>query len=175
MADGELVDLSARRKRARGSYVVGPRIRAAIEALASGKVRTIQAAAEVAQMSREGLSKALARENVKGYLRERIQEELGVGASRASRKVLELMENAQNSMVQLGAAKFLLATGAGIVPPSPPGTTVNIGIATQPVGYCIDLQEADDVDDSRVIRAAPGPLIEGEVVAPADVAKRSGE
>jgi hypothetical protein len=63
-------------------------------------------------------------------------------------------------MVQLGAAKFLLATGAG-VPPSPPSTTVNIGISTERAGFVIDLRD----DPSQPLPAnwdrEPGVVIDG--------------
>jgi hypothetical protein len=110
MADGsrgQLVEVSGRENR-RGSYVVGPKLRVAIEAMASGRARTIQAASELAGLSREGLSKALARPNVKDYLQRLIREELGVGATRASRKVMEIMENSENSIAQLSAAKLAM-------------------------------------------------------------------
>jgi hypothetical protein len=110
MADGsrgQLVEVSGREKR-RGSYVVGPKLRVAIEAMASSRARTIQAASELAGLSREGLSKALARPDVKDYLQRLIREELGVGATRASRKVMEIMENSENSIAQLSAAKLAM-------------------------------------------------------------------
>jgi hypothetical protein len=53
-------------------------------------------------------------------------------------------------MLQLGAAKFLLGVGAGIVQPSPPGTTVNVGvgvaIASEKAGFVIDLTERDPIN-----------------------------
>jgi hypothetical protein len=168
MADGEgggelVRPGDGRTPRKRGPYTVGPRLRIAIEAMATGQAKTITEAAAAANLTREALSKALRRESVRGYMRSVIMETLGVGAVRAGRKVLELLEDAENSMVQLGAAKLLLGVGAGVVMPSPPGVAVQVNVA--PAGYCIDLSE-NDGSGARVVgpssASACGPVtIEG--------------
>jgi hypothetical protein len=126
-------------KRKKGAYSVGPRLRVAVEAMACGSATSIQAAADAAQMSREGLSKALRRDGVRQYMRQVIQETLGVGATRAARRMVELIES-ENSQTGFNASRFLLGVGAGVTMPQPAGTTVNIGIGER-AGYCIDLSE----------------------------------
>jgi hypothetical protein len=113
--------------------------------------KTVSAAAARAGMSREGLSKALQRPGVRDYLRAVIRETLGVGATCAARRMVELVES-ENAMAGVAASKFLLATGAGVVPPSPPAVHVNIH-TDQPVGYVIDLTGGDRP------RAAVGPPV----------------
>jgi hypothetical protein len=167
----DLVEADGAGRRKRGAYSVGPKLRVAIEVMACGRARTIQEAAALSGMTREAVSKALRRDGVRQYLRQVIQETLGVGATRAARRMVELIES-ENAMAGVAASKFLLGTGAGVVMPQPAGATVNIAIGDR-AGWTIDLTEPGS--DRRELvgwtgqpSAAPaGPVIEGELAAPA--------
>jgi hypothetical protein len=124
-------DEPAKRERAKS---LGPRLVKAIEALVSGEHRTIKNAAGFAGLTREALSKALAKPHVQAHMRERIQQVLRVGAAVAGSRMVELLRS-PNEMVGFNASRFLLATGAGIAPPTQPMVAVNVGL---PVGYVID-------------------------------------
>jgi hypothetical protein len=170
MADGDvsggaLGEAVPARRGLRGEYSPGPRLRVAIEAIACGEAKTVSAAAAKAGMTREGLSKALQRPGVKEYMREVIRETLGVGATRAARRMVELVES-ENAMAGVAASRFLLATGAGVVPPSPPA--VHVSVTNQAVGYVIDLS-------GRPVRPAAGPVIEGEAEVVELAAHRPGD
>jgi hypothetical protein len=140
---------------------VSPRLQHTLEALATGRAKTIVEAAGLAGLTREAVSQALRKLDVKTYMRETIMETLGIGATRASRRMVELLE-ADNSLVQFNASRFLLGTGARVTMPSPPSTTVNVGIMTEKAGFVIDLSERNEerrfvvspADDPRVIEGS---------------------
>jgi predicted HTH domain antitoxin len=157
--------------RKRGEYAVSAPIKIAIEAMASGTARSITDAAELAGLTREALSRALKRENVKSYMLDAIRRTLGVGAVRAAHRMRELMEGSANDMAVFQSARFLLATGAGVVPPEPRNAAVNInlngdvkagfvikltvpaeaGAPAKPAGPVLDLKASVIDDDYPVV------------------------
>jgi hypothetical protein len=126
-----MVDKVPKSERAKS---IGPRLFKAIEALVVGERCTIKDAAAFAGLTREALSKALAKPHVQAHMRKRIQQVLRVGAAVAGNRMVELLHS-PNEMVGFNASRFLLATGAGIAPPTQPMVAVNVGL---PVGYVID-------------------------------------
>jgi hypothetical protein len=64
-----------------------PKVRAAIEALISGQVRTITAAAKKVGLSRERLSRAFSEAHNRQALRERAEREVALGAGRAAARL----------------------------------------------------------------------------------------
>jgi hypothetical protein len=89
--------------------------------------------------------------------------------------MVELIES-ENAMAGVAASKFLLATGAGVVAPSPPPAQVNIGIVGQPIGFVIDLRsDAERAAGVPVSGARPSPApvtIEGSASEVVDLAER---
>jgi hypothetical protein len=137
----------------RGEYrkSVTPLIERALQALASGACRSISAAASEVGMSRRGLTAALRKNHVRGRMRELIEENLKAGSLRASTRVREIMEQESNPIAALNASRYLLATGHGIVPPSPPSTAVSINVSQQTIGYVIRLKTPPEPADPVTI------------------------
>jgi hypothetical protein len=155
----------ARTVRARRA-TVSPRVEIALTALASGSAATISQAAEQAKITRRGLGLALQKPAIRARMKELIEENLKAGSLRASSRMRELMEDADNSMVAFKASEYLLGTGAGIAPPVRTSTAVAINIAGDVrAGFVIDLSEGDR---PRAVvgggGSAGGPVIEGEAV-----------
>jgi hypothetical protein len=155
-------DLTTVEKPGRGEYSkrVSVRVERALQSLASGTTRTISAAAEASGLTRRALGLALAKPHVRQRMEEVIRESLKAGSLRASSRMRELMENEANPMAAFRASQYLLATGAGIVQPSPPTAQINV-IGAGPVGYVIDLsgpgQSTRMVIDHRAQPSAADP------------------
>jgi hypothetical protein len=76
---------------------------------------------------------------------------------RASSRMRELMEDADNSMVAFKASEYLLRVGTGIAPPVRTSTAVNIAIGGDVrAGFVIDLSEPAAAGDRREVVVEPG-------------------
>ncbi len=114
-----------------------PKVRAAIEAIVSGRARTVrQAAEEFGHISREYLSRSLSTPAGAQYLREKSARAVAMGAGRAAARLNELIES-DSQKVALEATKYSL--GVAGIRPAPDNVSVNVGLAIS--GYVIDLSE----------------------------------
>ena len=138
------------------------KIRAAIEALVSGQARTVTAAAEIAGLSREHLSRRLGEPRIAEHLRTKTMRNLSISAARAGHVKTELLD-CDNAMVRDRASSFILGI-AGIMPtadPLPPNAPQSAP------GVVINIISPDNSVPSKVI-APPQQMID---VTP----KREGE
>jgi hypothetical protein len=112
------------------------RVRAAIEALVTGQVRTIKAAAAKVGLSRERLSRAFSEPHVRHALRERVDREVALTSGRAAARLGQLIDSG-SERVAFKATRFSLGV-AGIKPAA--DAQVNVSLSIQ-AGYVIDLSE----------------------------------
>ena len=106
-----------------------PKVRAAIEALVTGQVRTITA-------SRERLSRAFSEPHNAEALRTRAAREVAMSSGKAVARLNQLIDSTSQK-VALEATKFSLGV-AGIKPAVDASVNVNIELKA---GYVIDLSE----------------------------------
>ena len=116
-----------------------PRVRAAIEALVTGQVRTIKAAAQKVGVSREYLSRAFSLPHNAEALRTRAAREVALSSGRAAARLNQLIDST-SQRVALEATKFSLGV-AGIKPADDARVSVSIEVKA---GYVIDLSERDE-------------------------------
>jgi hypothetical protein len=116
-----------------------PKVRAAIEALVTGQVRTIKAAAAKVGLSRERLSRAFSEPHVRHALRERVDREVALTSGRAAARLSQLIDSG-SERVAFEATRFSLGV-AGIKPAADAQVNVNIELKA---GYVIDLSERDE-------------------------------
>jgi len=140
---------------------IPPKVRQAVNLLASGECKTQKAAAARVGLSPEHLSRSLAMPHVRMFIAQEARKTIATGAARASIRMLELVD-AGSEHVSLDAAKHVLAI-EGIKPRADAQVSVNIDIKA---GYVIDLSEPgasgavmahDRATDAK-------PLIEHETV-----------
>jgi hypothetical protein len=115
-----------------------PKVRAAIEALVTGQVKTIKAAAEKVGLTRERLSRAFSEPHIAEALRTRAAREVALSSGRAAARLNQLIDSSSQK-VALDATKFSLGV-AGIKPAA--DSQVNIDLEIR-AGYVIDLREND--------------------------------
>jgi hypothetical protein len=127
------------------------KVRQAIELLATGNAKTQLEAAEQVGLTRETISRALAKPHVIEHLRQRAIRTIAMAAGRAAEVKVELMDG-PDAMVRDRSSSFILGV-AGIKPDTSPGLAVNIEIKA---GYVIDL-----TDDPR-----PGADIGMRIISP---------
>jgi hypothetical protein len=131
-----------------------PKVRAAIEALVTGQVRTIKAAAQRVGVSREYLSRAFSLPHNAEALRTRALREVALSSGRAAARLNQLIDST-SQRVALEATKFSLGV-AGIKPAEDAGVSVSIELKA---GYVIDLSERDEpaarIVGNQVIDAKP--------------------
>jgi hypothetical protein len=137
---------------------VPPKVKAAIEALVSGKARNLTQAAKVAGAAREYISRSLTEAHCAAYLRDRAAKQVAIGAGRASARIVSLLD-AKSEHVSFDASKHVLAV-AGIKPPSD-AASVNLDMTFR-AGIVIDLTEPGQ---ERVVDiAAAGGVITSKVI-----------
>jgi hypothetical protein len=113
-----------------------PKVRAAIEALVTGQVKSITAAAAKVGLARESLSRAFAQPHNRQALVSRAEREVALSSGRAAARLRELIDSA-SAKVSMDATKFSLqCAGIGVAP----GASVNVNIELK-AGYVIDLSE----------------------------------
>jgi hypothetical protein len=138
---------------------ISPRIVHAVELLVSGECKTIKAAAEKANLTREGLSKALSKVHVAAYLEQQTRVMLARLQAPAAGTLARLMAEGASEHVQNDVAKHVLAI-AGHKPRAEAQVSVNIDIKA---GYVIDLREPEERGQSPTQRIA-GPDIKTQVI-----------
>jgi hypothetical protein len=114
-----------------------PKVRAAIEALVTGQVRTITAAAKKVGLSRERLSRAFSEPHIAEALRTRAAREVALSSGRAAARLHQLIDSG-SERVAFEATRFSLGV-AGI---KPAADNVNVGLDVR-FGYVIDLRGRD--------------------------------
>ena len=97
---------------------ISAKVKAAIDAMVDGTVKTVTAAADHAGLSREHLSRELSKPHITEHLRQKIKRSLAVGAARAGVTKLALLDS-PNEMVRDRASSYVLGL-LGIVPDSSP-------------------------------------------------------
>lgn len=118
---------------------ISPRVIHAVELLVSGECKTIKAAAEKANLTREGLSKALSKVHVASYLEQQTRVSLARLQAPAVGTLARLMSAATSEHVQNDVAKHVLAI-AGHKPRADSQVSVNVEVKA---GFVIDLSEGD--------------------------------
>ena len=142
---------------------VPKKVRAACDALVSGDAKTITAAAEIAGLSREYLSRQFGKPHVVDFLRAKAARTVAIAAGRASARVTALID-ADSEHVSFDASKHVLAI-AGIQPTQ---TNVNLNFNSEMprAGYVIDLREPGE--RGELVR----PIIDVTPTKPADEAEQ---
>jgi hypothetical protein len=111
-------------------------IRIAVDALTSGNVKTISAAAEKAGVTREHLSRELSKGHIAEFLRIQAHRVVSIAAGRAAATKVELLD-CESSHIRDQASTFVLGV-AGIKPTPDPNINLNVEMKA---GYVIDLSE----------------------------------
>jgi hypothetical protein len=114
-------------------------VRAAIEALVIGQVKTITAAAKKVGLTRERLSRAFSEPHIAEALRTRAAREVALSSGRAAARLTQLIDSTSQK-VALEATKFSL--GVAGIKPAADAVSVNVGV--QVAGYVIDLRDRAD-------------------------------
>jgi hypothetical protein len=123
-----------------------PKVKAAIEALCTGQVRTIKAAAQRVGVSREYLSRAFSLPHNAEALRTRAAREVALSSGRAAARLNQLIDST-SQRVALEATKFSLGV-AGIKPADDARVSVSIELKA---GYVIDLSEPGDPPAAKLV------------------------
>ena len=110
------------------------KIKQAIEALVSGEAKNITRAAEVAELSREHLSRQLSLPHVRSYFQEKVARAVALSSGRAAARLVELLDS-ESSHVSMDAVRLSLGI-AGLRPA--PEANVNVSVDIK-AGYVIDL------------------------------------
>jgi hypothetical protein len=97
---------------------ISAKVRIAIDAMVEGTAKTVTAAAEHADLSLEHLSRELGKPHITEHLRQKVKRSLAVGAARAGKTKLDLLDS-PNEMVRDRASSFVLGL-IGIVPDASP-------------------------------------------------------
>jgi hypothetical protein len=118
--------------------VIPRKVHQAIELIATGRVKSIKAAAERVGYARETLSKHLSRPECTDAMKARAAKEVALGSGRAAARLNEIMEG-PSAKAALDAVKYSLGV-AGIKPAADSQVNVNLEIRA---GYVIDLSEPD--------------------------------
>ncbi len=142
---------------------ISRRVKRAIGTMIRGEAKTITAAAELAGLSREALSRALSKPHVIKYLHEKTLRSLAIAAGRAGAVKVELLDS-PNARVRNEASTFVLEL-AGIKPAAAPQVSISIEAKA---GWIVDLT----AEPRPAIDVTPAPkIIEHEPTA----APRSSE
>jgi hypothetical protein len=138
---------------------ISKRVRAAIDAMVTGDVKTIKEAAEKVGLARESLSRALSTPHVAEHLRMKVLRHLAIHAARAGATKTELLDSA-SEIVRDRASTFVLGL-AGIAPAATPSVALNLEIRA---GYVIDLRSDDPADTMRIVSstAKPAAIVHNE-------------
>jgi hypothetical protein len=121
---------------------ISKKVRAAIDLMEAGKVKTITDAAAQIGLSREHLSRELAKPHVVQFMHQKARRNLANAALRASNTKVDLLD-AVSERVRDMASSYVLGL-AGIKPAAEPAMNVNINIRA---GYVIDLSDEPKVID----------------------------
>jgi ParB-like chromosome segregation protein Spo0J len=136
------------------------KVHQAIELIATGRAKTITAAAERVGYARETLSKHLSRPECIEAMKARAAKEVALGSGRAAARLNELMEG-PSAKVALEATKYSL--GVAGIKPADTAVNVNLGLELK-AGYVIDLSGRNRQEGVRKEMTA-GVVIEGHAIA----------
>jgi hypothetical protein len=141
------------------------KVHQAIELIATGRVKTIKAAAERVGYARETLSKKLSQPECVAAMKARAAKEVALGSGRAAARLNELMES-PSAKVSMEATKFSLQA-AGIGPATAAPVNVNVEMRA---GYVIDLRPRNyDGPAARAVIPGAGAVIDVKPKPIADV------
>ena len=135
---------------------ISKKVRAAIDLMVNGDVKTQKEAAEKVGLARESLSRALSTPHVANHLLMKTKRRLGIAAARAGHTQIELLDSDSEIVRDRSSARILAL--AGIAPAAEPSINLNIEVKA---GYVIDL--SDDPRPAgamRVVSPIPGRLID---------------
>jgi hypothetical protein len=150
---------------------ISRRVKRAIGMMVRGEVKTITAAAELAGLSREALSRALSKSHIIQYLHEKTQRSLAIAAGRAGAVKVELLDS-RNARVRSDASTFVLGL-AGIKPATDPQVSINIDLPR--AGYVIDIS-ADNKTEFRVVGGQqPAPALKAATPQVIDMTPHGSE
>ncbi|MGZ3283295.1 MAG: hypothetical protein ACXU9A_11620, partial [Xanthobacteraceae bacterium] len=127
---------------------ISVKVRAAVDAMVAGTVKTVTDAADHVGLSREHLSRELSKPHITEHLRQKIKRSLAVGAARAGVTKLALLDS-PNEMVRDRASSYVLGL-LGIVPESSPSDRS----AVQQPGL-------------QIVIYSPGTTVAPQVIGPA--------
>lgn len=123
------------------------KVRHGCELIASGECKTVTAAAERCGLSREHLSKMMARPHIQAFVARKASENISRGVLRASSRLVELID-AESEHVAAKVSERLLEHG-GILKPQA-GSSVNVSINNNmSAGYVIDLSPHVPIDQAQ--------------------------
>jgi hypothetical protein len=89
---------------------ISKKVRAAIDAMVTGDVKTIADAARGAGLSREHLSRELSKPHIAEHMRQRVLRSLSVASARAGAVKVDLLDS-PSELVRDRASSFVLARG----------------------------------------------------------------
>ena len=115
---------------------ISKKVRAAIDLMVAGEVKTIVETAEKVGLARESLSRALSTPHVAEHLRQKTVRRLAIAAARAGHTKVELLDS-DSEIARDRASSFILGL-AGIQPATIPSLSLNLEIRA---GYVIDLTD----------------------------------
>jgi hypothetical protein len=118
---------------------ISPRIRRAVDALITGEAKTQQAAAQIAGLHPDHLSRMLGKPQIEVFYTRRTRELLGRSQMIAAARVTQLI-HAESEATSLDAAKFSLAI-AGIKPQADINTIINNNNTI--AGYVVEIAGND--------------------------------
>lgn len=135
---------------------ISRKLSTAVDAMIDGRAKTVKAAAELAGIARETLSRALAKPHVQAEIERRVRRLMGGPTLARAHGVLDGLLGAESEHVRFKAVELVLACN-GIRPP-PPGVVVNNSV--QQVGWVIDLTDPrEDKVGYMVRRFDDNPLL----------------
>jgi hypothetical protein len=135
---------------------ISKKVRAAIDAMVSGKCKRICDAAEHVGLARESLSRALSQPHVAEHLRQKVLRHLAIAAARAGYVKGELLDS-DSEIVRDRASTFVLGL-ANIAPAGAPTLNVNLDIRA---GYVIDLSD-DPPPPMRIVSSTRPAAIDSD-------------
>jgi hypothetical protein len=138
---------------------ISKKVRAAIDAMVRGDVKTITAAAEKVGVTREHLSRSLSEPHIAKLLQEKVARNLAMSSARAGATKVDLLDSA-NDMVRDRASSFILQLAGH----SPEVVTGNRHGGGPRAGWLIDLSD----------QQTPGLVIVVNHPAPAPAADEAG-
>lgn len=103
---------------------ISAKVRIAIDAMVDGSAKDITAAAEVAKLSREHLSRQLNRPHITAFFRQKVERYLVLNAAKAGRTKISLLDS-PNEMVRDRSSSYVLSL-AGIAPNPEPNDRASV-------------------------------------------------
>lgn len=152
-----------------GSPRIAPRVKAACEALVSGRAKTQEEAANQVGLSREHLNKSLAKPHVALHIELQARRKLAIAVGRAAAVAVELLE-ADSERVRQDAAQYILGL-RGILPPETSPDHQDTPLSELSLAEIEQRIKAlqGRIDGAKVIEAVPEAVtVDAVAVVPAD-------